>query len=154
MNGMKCVSHCVLGLLLALPLGLHAAQEQPNILLIFADDVGSDAIGCYGGQSYSTPHIDALAYAGVRFGRFKNTGRCCPSRASLMTGRHQHAVNMGWMTRVDEHRPGYRGQITAAVPTLAEILREKGYGTYMSGKWHLGEEPEHFPAARGSSTVT
>jgi len=111
-------------------------QTQPNIVLIMCDDMGYSDLGCYGGE-IRTPHIDALAREGIRFSRFKNTGRCCPSRASLMTGRHQHAVEMGWMTAVDEHRLGYRGQLSPAVPTIAEILKPHGYGTYLSGKWHL-----------------
>lgn len=98
--------------------------------------MGFSDIGCYGGE-ISTPNIDALAAEGLRFSQFKNTGRCCPSRTSLLTGRYQHSVGMGWMTAVDEHRPAYRGQISADVPTIAEILKENGYSTYLSGKWHV-----------------
>ena len=70
----------------------------------------------------------------------KITGRSCPSRAALLTGRSQHEVGMGWMTAVDEHRPGYRGQISDRYPTIAEVFRENGYHTYMSGKWHVTVE--------------
>ncbi|MCF7567048.1 arylsulfatase [Sabulilitoribacter arenilitoris] len=118
---------------------LLLAQEEikkPNIVLIMVDDMGFSDLGCYGGE-IKTPNIDKLARNGVRFSQFKNAGRCCPSRAALMTGRTQHAVGMGWMTAVDEHRPGYRGQLSNKVPTIAEILKENGYGTYLSGKWHL-----------------
>ena len=73
----------------------------------------------------------------MRFSQFKNTGRSCPSRAALLTGRYQHEAGMGWMTAVDEHRLGYRGQISADYPTIAEVLKANGYATYMSGKWHL-----------------
>ncbi|WP_136081244.1 sulfatase-like hydrolase/transferase [Pontiella desulfatans] len=113
-----------------------AQGDKPNIVLIMCDDMGYSDLGCYGSE-IQTPHIDALAEDGVRFSNFKNTGRCCPSRASLLTGRHQHAVGLGWMTAVDEHRPGYRGQIADTIPTLAEIMKENGYSTYMAGKWHV-----------------
>lgn len=110
--------------------------SSPNIVLIMADDLGFSDLGCYGGE-IKTPHIDSLAEKGTRFTRFYNTGRCCPSRAALMTGKHQHSVGIGWMTAVDEHRPGYRGQLTPDIPTLAELLRQNGYATAISGKWHL-----------------
>ncbi len=100
------------------------------------DDMGFSDLGSYGGE-IKTPNIDLLAAQGVRFSQFKNTGRCCPSRAALLTGRNQFAAEMGWMTVVDEHREAYRGQLSAAIPTIAEILKENNYYTYMSGKWHL-----------------
>ncbi|CAA6693087.1 Arylsulfatase [Lentimonas sp. CC19] len=112
------------------------AAERPNIVLIMCDDMGFSDLGSYGGE-IDTPNIDALAEEGVRFTQFKNTSRCCPSRAALMTGRSQHSVGMGWMAAVDEHRPGYRGQLSPDFPTIAEVLKDNGYGTYMSGKWHL-----------------
>ena len=112
------------------------SPSKPNIVLIMCDDMGFSDLGCYGSE-IKTPNIDALAKNGTRFSQFKNTGRCCPSRAALLTGRNQHAVNMGWMTAVDEHREGYRGQISDSVPTIAELLKNHGYTTYLSGKWHL-----------------
>lgn len=111
----------------------------PHVVLILCDDMGFSDLGCYGGE-IRTPHIDALASAGVRFSQFKNTGRSCPSRAALLTGYYQHEAGMGWMTAVDEHRPGYRGQIAREIPTLAEVMRGNGYATYMSGKWHVTVE--------------
>lgn len=110
--------------------------QAPNIVLILCDDMGFSDLGCYGSE-IQTPNIDRLADAGIRFSQFKNTGRSCPSRAALLTGRYQHQVGMGWMAEVDEHRPGYRGQIDAEYPTIAEIMRAGGYSTYMSGKWHV-----------------
>ena len=124
------------------------APGRPHIVLIMCDDMGFSDLGCYGSE-INTPHIDSLARAGVRFTQFKNTGRSCPSRASLLTGRYQHTVGMGWMTAVDEHRPGYRGQITDTVPTIAEVMRANGYRTYMSGKWHVTLD-EHFDRPDGS----
>ena len=106
-------------------------QAKPNIILIMCDDMGFSDLSCYGGEVH-TPHIDFLAENGIRFSQFKNTGRSCPSRAALLTGRYQHEVGMGWMTAVDEHRPGYRGQISDRYPTIAEVFRENGYHTYMS----------------------
>ena len=124
------------------------APGRPHIVLIMCDDMGFSDLGCYGSE-INTPHIDSLARAGVRFTQFKNTGRSCPSRASLLTGRYQHTVGMGWMTAVDEHRPGYRGQITDTVPTISEVMRSNGYRTYMSGKWHVTLD-EHFDRPDGS----
>lgn len=115
---------------------VQAQTDRPHVVLIMCDDMGFSDLGCYGGE-VRTPHIDSLAEAGVRFTQFKNTGRSCPSRAALLTGRYQHTVGMGWMTAVDEHRPGYRGQITDTVPTIAEVMKANGYRTYMSGKWHV-----------------
>lgn len=109
---------------------------KPNVVLIMCDDMGFSDLGCFGGEVH-TPNIDKLADEGVRFTQFKNDSRCCPSRASLLTGRYQHSVGMGWMTAADEHRPGYRGQITDKVPTIAEVFKQNGYSTYMSGKWHV-----------------
>lgn len=111
-------------------------KKHPNIILILCDDMGFSDLGCYGGEVH-TPNIDFLAERGIRFSQFKNTGRSCPSRAALLTGHYQHEAGMGWMTAVDEHRPGYRGQISANIPTIVEVLKENGYATYMSGKWHV-----------------
>lgn len=113
-----------------------SSSNPTHVLLIMCDDMGFSDLGCYGGE-IKTPNLDRLATQGVRFGHFRNTGRCCPSRASLLTGMHQHNVDMGWMTAVDEHRKGFRGQISDKIPTLAETLKQAGYRNYMSGKWHL-----------------
>lgn len=124
-------------LLCTTPLSSHAQKiQQPHIVLILCDDMGFSDLGCYGSEIH-TPNIDKLAQDGIRFSQFKNTGRSCPSRAALLTGRYQHQVGMGWMAEVDEHRPGYRGQIDKEYPTIAEIMKAGGYRTYMSGKWHV-----------------
>lgn len=130
------------------------ATPPPHIVLILCDDMGFSDLSCYGGEIH-TPHIDYLAEHGVRFSQFKNTGRSCPSRAALLTGHYQHEAGMGWMTAVDEHRPGYRGQISSDLPTLAEVLHQHGYATYMSGKWHVTVQGafdgpnSSYPAQRG-----
>lgn len=116
--------------------GKNSSVNSPNIVLILCDDMGFSDVGCYGGE-IKTPNIDRLGMNGIRFSHFKNTGRSCPSRAALLTGRYQHEVGMGWMAEVDEHRPGYRGQISKDYPTIAEVLKAGGYMTYMSGKWHV-----------------
>ena len=121
-----------------------AVGSKPNIILIMADDLGFSDLGCYGGE-IETPHIDRLAEGGVRFSGFKNTCRCAPSRASLLTGRYQHAVGVGRMTANDFQRPAYRGQLSLDAPTLAEILKAEGYGTGIVGKWHLTVTDKNSP---------
>ena len=122
--------------LLATASDARASKPHPNIVIVMADDLGFSDLGCYGGE-IQTPNLDSLAVGGLKYLNFYNTARCCPSRASLMTGKYQHAVGMGWMTAVDEHRAGYRGQLSFDHPTLPELLKSIGYQTYMSGKWHL-----------------
>lgn len=128
----------VLSLLLCACAAGYAGERRaqpPNILVILADDVGYSDIGCYGGE-IETPNLDALAKGGVRFTQFYNTARCCPTRASLLTGLHPHQAGMGHMT-VDHGYDGYRGMLNDRCVTMAEVLRPAGYGTYMCGKWHV-----------------
>ena len=120
----------------------YADDQPPNIVLVMADDLGFSDIGCYGSE-IETPNLDRLAAGGLRYLGFHNTSRCCPSRAALMTGKYAHRVQMGWMTAVDEHRDGYRGQLSFEHPTIAELLKRAGYRTCMSGKWHLTVDPNH-----------
>lgn len=122
----------------------------PNILLIMADDLGFSDIGCYGGE-ISTPNIDALAAEGMKFTQFYNTGRCCPSRASLLTGCYSHQVGMGWMTAANLGSAGYTGRLSDQVYTVAEGLKMAGYQTYMSGKWHLTHDDSTRSNAMGGS---
>jgi len=120
---------------LSLLIGMTHAAERPNIVLILSDDMGWSDIGCYGGE-IDTPHLDALAKDGIRFTQFYNTGRCCPTRASLLTGLYQHQAGVGHMTG-DYGLPGYRGDLNRQCVTIAEALRPAGYRNYMSGKWHV-----------------
>ncbi|GAB3918516.1 arylsulfatase [Larkinella terrae] len=120
------------------------AAKRPNIVLIMADDMGYSDLGCYGSE-IPTPNLDQLASQGVRFTQFYNTARCCPTRASLMTGLFQHQAGIGHMTKepnnainYDYGVYGYRGEINRNCVTLAEVLKSAGYHTYMAGKWHLG----------------
>jgi arylsulfatase A-like enzyme len=126
-----------------------AAAAKPNILLILADDLGWSDLGSYGGE-IQTPNLDALATGGVRFTQFYNTARCCPTRASLLTGLYPHQAGVGAMSndRGPQH-PGYRGTLQSNTVTLAEVLRDAGYCTYMVGKWHLHNERDVKPTDRG-----
>ena len=134
----------------ALAMNLVQAQK-PNIIVILADDMGYSDIGCYGSE-IATPNIDRLAANGLRFRSFYNNGKCCPTRASLLTGLYNHEVGVGNMvTKADvPYQEGsYQGFLNKQCVTLAEVLRTAGYSTYMSGKWHVGERQEHWPLQRG-----
>jgi len=140
-------------LMLASGFAAYAANtEKPNIIVIMADDMGFSDLGCYGGE-IQTPNIDQLAREGVRFIGFRNTARCTPSRASLLTGRYAHSVGVGSMSR-DRNLPGYRGQLSTDAPTMAEILKPHGYATGIVGKWHQTvtgktDQKQLFPLDRG-----
>ena len=113
--------------------GTH--PPRPNIIIILADDMGFSDLGCYGGEIH-TPNIDWLASNGIRYRQFYNTSRCCPTRASLLTGLYNHQAGIGKMTDAEDE-PGYLGHITENAVTLAEVLKTAGYRTAMSGKWHV-----------------
>lgn len=119
----------------------------PNIVVILVDDMGFSDIGCYGSE-IPTPHLDALAKNGLRFTQFYNTGRCCPTRAALLTGVYPHQAGVGHMT---ENRgvPGYEGRLNAQCATIAEALQPAGYFTAMTGKWHVGLKDGAAPWDRG-----
>jgi arylsulfatase len=112
-----------------------AAPERPNIVLIMADDMGWSDLGCYGSE-IATPTLDRLAANGIRFTQFYNTARCCPTRASLLTGLYPHQAGIGHMMN-DYGLPGYRGDLNKSCVTIAEVLKTAGYQTAMTGKWHV-----------------
>lgn len=116
-------------------ISLGQGAKRPNIVVIMADDLGYSDIGCFGGE-IRTPNLDRLASDGVRFTNFFNTGRCCPTRAALMSGLYSHQAGVGHMTQ-DNKVPGYRGELNRQCVTIAEVLRTVPYRTYMVGKWHL-----------------
>lgn len=110
-------------------------SRRPNIIIIMSDDMGYSDIGCYGSE-ISTPTLDALAAGGLRFTRFYNTARCCPTRASLLTGLYPHQAGVGHMM-ADRGQDGYRGDLNRNCVTIAEVLKTAGYSTYACGKWHV-----------------
>ncbi|MFM7243287.1 MAG: arylsulfatase [Planctomycetaceae bacterium] len=124
-----------------------AEPTRPNIVVILVDDMGFSDLGCYGGE-IPTPHLDALAAGGLRFTQCYNSARCCPTRASLLTGLYPHQAGVGHMTD-DAHLPGYRGRLDDDCPTIAEALRDAGYFTCMAGKWHVGQNHGVAPWNRG-----
>ena len=115
-------------------------SQKPNFVLIFNDDMGFSDIGCYGGEVL-TPNLDRLAENGLRYTQFYNTARCCPSRASILTGLYPHQADIGEMMRDDEV-DGYRGDLNPNTVTIAEALEAGGYRSYMSGKWHVSSNVE------------
>ena len=138
---------------MVMPAGLDAARaaagsgKKPNIVLIMADDMGFSDIGCYGGEIH-TPNLDKLAAGGLRFTQFYNAARCCPTRASLLTGLYPHQAGIGHMVGNSGY-PAYQGYLNERCVTIAEALKPAGYRTFMSGKWHVGEDRPHWPTDRG-----
>lgn len=127
------------------------ARRRPNIVLMMADDMGYSDIGCYGGE-IATPSLDGLARRGIRFKQFYNTARCCPTRASLLTGLYPHQAGIGHMVDTGRQLPGYRGDLNRQCVTIAEALRPAGYRTAMCGKWHVTpvtESRHNWPLQRG-----
>lgn len=138
---------CLLLCAMALGWSNLLAAERPNLVVVLVDDMGFSDVGCYGSE-IPTPNLDALAANGLRFTQFYNTARCCPTRASLLTGLYPHQTGIGHMTEDDE-QPGYRGRLNESCRTIAELLEPAGYFTAMSGKWHVGQNHGVTPHGRG-----
>jgi arylsulfatase len=133
---MTSLSILVISLFLPGCRGESNVSGSPNIILIMADDMGYSDIGCYGGE-IQTPNLDMLAEKGIMFTQFYNGARCCPTRATLLTGLAPHQAGMGWMTALDLGHEGYTGELNEHCMTIAEVLGSAGYSSYLSGKWHL-----------------
>ena len=149
------------GMLMAAGLGLlHGTPQasaaeparQPNILLIVADDMGYSDVGAFGGE-IETPNIDALAQRGLSATNFYVAPTCSPTRSMLLTGTDNHVAGFGVMSEYtgpqQKGKPGYEGHLNQRVTSIATLLRDSGYHTYMAGKWHLGEEKGQWPADQG-----
>ena len=135
-------------------------KQRPNIILIMTDDLGYGDVGCYGCSDIRTPAIDGLAADGVRFTTFySNAPECTPTRTALLTGRYQHrvgglecALGIGNVGRYDDairlRRTNDLG-LPVEETSIARMLKDAGYATAISGKWHLGYERKFFPLRHG-----
>ena len=134
--------------------GKSAPDRPPNILLIVADDMGFSDLGAFGGDA-RTPNLDRLANEGVRLTNFHAAPSCSPSRAQMLSGADNHLVGLGNMGELlfmypwQRGKPGYEGYLTHRAVTIGTVLKEHGYRTYMTGKWHMGHAPDLIPLARG-----
>lgn len=131
---------------------VEKVDARPNLILIVADDLGLGDIGSFGSE-IETPNIDSLAAQGSRLTSFHSLPTCSPTRSVLLTGVDNHLNGMGTMAedRLPHHQslPGYVGHLNQDVVTVARLLQDSGYHTYMTGKWHLGFEPPLRPHSRG-----
>ncbi len=141
-----------IGLFIVASVPAPAAERRPNIVIILADDMGFSDMGAFGSE-ISTPNLDALADRGLRFTQFYTHASCSPTRSMLLSGVDTHRNGLGnmseWTAPNQRGAPGYEGYLNHSVATLPELLKESGYHTYMTGKWHMGKAPDLIPAARG-----
>ncbi|TFG75421.1 MAG: arylsulfatase, partial [Thermodesulfobacteriales bacterium] len=114
---------------------IKAPEGAPNVVIVLIDDIGFGASSTFGGP-ISTPTLDRLADNGLRFNRFHTTALCSPTRASLLSGRNHHAVNVGSVMEIATGFPGNQGQRPDNAKYVAETLRQNGYSTAAFGKWH------------------
>jgi arylsulfatase len=130
----------------------HATQERPNILLIIGDDMGFSDVGVFGSE-VATPTLDALAKEGLSFLNFHVGATCSPTRSLLMTGVDNHRNGLGnmheFLSEAQTGQPGYEGYLNKNVVTIVNLVRDAGYSTYMTGKWHLGADEGYRPHDRG-----
>jgi arylsulfatase A-like enzyme len=138
-----------------LPFTLNAAPDSPpNVIVILVDDMGFSDISPYGGE-IDTPNLAAIAAKGLRFTQCYNAARCCPTRASLLTGLHPHQTGIGHMIKEktnpkDPSPAAYQGNLNISCMTLAQAAKSANYATFMTGKWHVsGDDPQDWPLQRG-----
>ena len=134
------------------PAPKQAEDKRPNIVIILADDMGYSDMGSFGSE-IKTPNLDSLAKDGVRFTNFYTHASSSPTRSMLLTGVDTHLNGLGnmdeWTAPNQWGMDGYEGYLNNRVVTVPQLLRNSGYHTYMTGKWHMGKSPEQIPAARG-----
>jgi len=132
------------------------AANRPNILLIAVDDMGYSDVGPFGSE-IKTPSIDSIAKEGVKLTNFYVGPSCSPTRSMLFSGNDNHVAGLGNMHELlapnQVGQPGYEGVLNDRVVSVASVLRDAGYHTYMAGKWHLGHEPAQDPSKRGFERV-
>ena len=137
---------------LAITVIAASAEGKPNVLLIVADDMGYSDLSCFGSE-IKTPNLDALAARGLRATNFCVGPSCSPTRSMLLTGADNHIAGLGNMAEFlgpkQKGKPGYEGHLNDRVVSVASVMRDAGYHTYMAGKWHLGTAPEQWPAQKG-----
>lgn len=147
MTGYFCFA-TILGSVFVTSLSAEVRQQnRPNVVIILADDMGYSDIGAYGSE-VATPNLDRLASEGIKFSQFYSNPRCCPSRASLLTGLYPTQTGVGYMCE-NWRPPNYGAGLDARCVTIADLLHNAGYATYQVGKWHVGELASNGPQARG-----
>ncbi|RYD80324.1 MAG: arylsulfatase [Sphingobacteriales bacterium] len=143
------LKNAVLSIGLGLALSTSFAQQKkPNIILILVDDLGFSDTGPYGANEIQMPNLNELAQGGLKLKEFYNNSICAPTRASVLTGKYQHKAGVGYFN-VNLGLPAYQGFLNKESLTLAEVLRNGGYSTLMSGKWHVGDDKDQWPNQRG-----
>ncbi len=129
-----------------------ALAKRPNMVVMLADDWGFSDVGAFGGEMH-TPHLNQLAQKGMRFSNFHVSASCSPTRSMLLTGVDNHLNGVGNMRETiplsHVGRAGYLSVLNNRVITIASLLQDSGYRTYVAGKWHVGKEPHNLPPARG-----
>jgi arylsulfatase A-like enzyme len=131
-------SHHLVAVALGVTPAAAVAEGKPNVLMVLCDDLGFSDLGCYGSE-IPTPQIDSLARQGLRFTSMGTSARCCPTRASLLTGLYPAQAGI----------PNFNGNLSEKTATIAEVLKGNGYATSMAGKWHVGTSAAASPTARG-----